>query len=99
MKWTRKQKLLRKGEREKGRKGDAFSPAPFPPFSPAQTGHYITHTHVFRACGRKKQFTKRLAQEAINHFNRTKRGRHGNAEALRAYPCPHCNHWHLTKDL
>jgi len=52
-----------------------------------------------RMCTGKTAYDKRGAQTAINHFNRTRRGRHGNAEALRAYVCPYCGSWHLTSNV
>ena len=49
-------------------------------------------------CGSKKRLPdKRAAQTAINQFNSRGHGRHGRPEWLRAYPCPICEGWHLTK--
>lgn len=85
MKWPRKYK------REIGR----------PAAGAGDTAPYQsdTHHHRFRVCGRKRRFSKRQALEQINIFNRKRRGRHGNAEALTAYACPFCPHWHLTKEI
>jgi len=47
-------------------------------------------------CERKNRYDKRGARSAINRFKKV-RGRHGRPEALRAYPCPFCAGWHLTK--
>jgi hypothetical protein len=42
--------------------------------------------------------SKRDAMTALNKFSRGRgRGRHGRPEHLRAYPCPICRGWHLTK--
>ena len=42
------------------------------------------------ACQRKNCYTKKEAKSALNAARR--RGE----KKLRAYPCPHCNGWHLT---
>lgn len=48
-----------------------------------------------RACARKNAYTDRKhAQAAIKHMR--KEGRR-TAYRLRAYHCPVCNQWHLTK--
>lgn len=39
---------------------------------------------------------KRDVQTFINRAHRL-RGRRGRALALRPYPCPICNGWHVTK--
>jgi hypothetical protein len=50
-----------------------------------------------RMCSDKTRYAdKRDAQTAMNKF-KTKRGRHGRPERLRAYACPLCRGWHLTK--
>jgi hypothetical protein len=49
-----------------------------------------------KMCVGKVPYDKRGAQTQINFFNRTRRGRHGNCEALRMYSCPYCGQWHLT---
>lgn len=56
--------------------------------------------HDTIACNGKARYdSKKEAMSVINHFLRTKRGRHGSPEALRCYPCPKCgNGWHLTKE-
>lgn len=47
-------------------------------------------------CESKARYDKRGARTLLNAFAR-KRGRHGRPENLRAYPCPFCAGWHLTK--
>jgi hypothetical protein len=47
-------------------------------------------------CERKRRYDKRGARSEINRFT-NQRGRHGRPEKLRAYPCPVCAGWHLTK--
>ena len=39
---------------------------------------------------------KKAAVTALNHQKKN-RGRHGRPDGLRAYPCPYCRGWHLTK--
>jgi hypothetical protein len=47
-------------------------------------------------CERKSRYDKRGARTTLNDFAK-KRGRHGRPDNLRAYPCPFCAGWHLTK--
>ena len=49
-----------------------------------------------RMCERKRRYDRRDARTAINAFAK-QRGRHGRPANLRAYPCPFCAGWHLTK--
>lgn len=50
----------------------------------------------FTMCEAKHRYDLRGARTVINLFANV-RGRHGRPEALRAYPCPFCDGWHLTK--
>lgn len=53
----------------------------------------------FRMCESKMRYRdKRDALTAVNSFRRN-RGRHGRPNALRAYACPICKGWHLTKKV
>jgi len=53
-----------------------------------------------KMCGSKRRFEdKKEATTFINFFRRTGRGRHGRPDDLRAYPCPNCRGWHLTKEV
>ena len=53
--------------------------------------------HADSMCESKVRYAdKKAVQSAINAFA-NKRGRHGRPNALRAYPCPLCKGWHLTK--
>lgn len=47
-------------------------------------------------CERKLRYDKRGARTMINAFAK-QRGRHGRPDNLRAYSCPFCTGWHLTK--
>jgi hypothetical protein len=49
-------------------------------------------------CESKNRYDKRGARTMLNAFARS-RGRHGRPENLRAYPCPFCAGWHLTKTV
>ena len=50
----------------------------------------------WRMCQSKRCYDRRGARSQINLFARV-RGRHGRPEGLRAYSCPFCGGWHLTK--
>ena len=52
----------------------------------------------WRMCECKRRYDRRGARSEINRFANV-RGRHGRPEALRAYSCPFCGGWHLTKDF
>ena len=47
-------------------------------------------------CERKNRYDRRGARTMINYFNKL-RGRHGRPDGLRAYQCPFCSGWHVTK--
>ena len=47
-------------------------------------------------CERKLRYDRRGARTMINAFAK-QRGRHGRPDTLRAYPCPFCAGWHVTK--
>lgn len=47
--------------------------------------------------GKFRYADKKAVQTFLNQFHRTSRGRHGRPEKLRAYHCPDCNGWHVTK--
>ncbi len=49
-----------------------------------------------RMCECKRRYDRRGARSEINQFAKF-RGRHGRPQRLRAYPCPFCGGWHLTK--
>ena len=49
-----------------------------------------------RSCGKQRYADKKSAVTKINALKKA-RGRHGRPEWLRAYPCPDCGGWHLTK--
>jgi hypothetical protein len=51
---------------------------------------------VEHSCGKRRYMNKRDAITSRNHQLR-KRGRHSRPMDLRAYPCPSCKGWHLTK--
>lgn len=58
---------------------------------------YHRRKHADSMCESKLRYRdKRDAQTAINAFA-NRRGRHGRPDSLRAYPCPICRGWHLTK--
>lgn len=49
-------------------------------------------------CGKMRYDDKKSAITQMN-FCLRRRGRHGRAQKLRAYHCPDCNGWHLTKQV
>jgi hypothetical protein len=56
-----------------------------------------TQSRLFwAACGKNRYPDKKSARTALNACLR-QRGRHGRPEWLRAYHCPDCLGWHLTK--
>jgi len=58
---------------------------------------HFTDDQRMRMCGNKTRYAdKKAARTAINCAMRN-RGRHGRPNSLRAYPCPLCRGWHLTK--
>lgn len=49
-------------------------------------------------CEGKARYNKKAALSAVNRRTRGRSEyRHNRPDFLRAYPCPHCNGWHLTK--
>lgn len=48
------------------------------------------------ACWRKRGYTKRELQTWLNRYKTHKR-RYRSEGELRAYKCPHCEFYHLTK--
>lgn len=50
--------------------------------------------NTWAMCGAKQRYDKK---SALTQINRIMRGRHNKCESLRAYPCPHCSGWHITK--
>jgi hypothetical protein len=58
-------------------------------------------------CGKVRYGDRKAAQTEINSLRhrdqRTskhhRRGRRGRVKALRAYACPDCNGWHITKQV
>ena len=57
----------------------------------------LDHEQRQRMCAAKVRYgDKRAAVTAMNLALRN-RGRHGRPNSLRAYPCPVCRGWHLTK--
>jgi hypothetical protein len=52
--------------------------------------------HRAKMCKEKRRYDKKGAQSVLNAFRRH-RGSHGRPENLRAYECPYCHGWHLTK--
>lgn len=56
-------------------------------------------SRLTKMCLSKRRYEdKRAAQTALNAFEK-KRGRHGRPDQLRAYACPECQGWHLTKQV
>jgi len=51
---------------------------------------------AWRMCLRKSRYDLKGARTMINAFSQH-RGRHGRPEGLRAYSCPRCHGWHVTK--
>jgi len=47
-------------------------------------------------CGKHGYPDKKAIKTVINKLQKV-RGRHGRPESFRAYHCPDCNLWHLTK--
>jgi hypothetical protein len=56
----------------------------------------LSGASLARACGKLRYPDKKAAVTFLNSF-RHERGRHGRPEWLRAYPCPDCGGWHVTK--
>jgi len=55
-------------------------------------------TATATACNGKRRYDdKKAAVSEINRFRKTRRGAHGGPEDLRAYACPLCKSWHLSK--
>lgn len=53
-------------------------------------------TSLYKMCGGKARYEdKKAAISAINHVMRGHRK--NRPDNLRAYPCPNCRGWHLTK--
>lgn len=51
------------------------------------------------ACASKRFFPDKRAAVSAMKVAMKKRGRHGRAEALRAYACGNCGGWHHTKKM
>lgn len=51
-----------------------------------------------KTCGKTRYARVKDVRTALNAMAGV-RGRRGRAEELRAYPCPKCHGWHLTKQL
>lgn len=49
-----------------------------------------------KMCFSKRRYDRRGVRSVLNCFSRV-RGRHGRPEGLRAYACPLCCGWHVTK--
>jgi hypothetical protein len=57
---------------------------------------HIQKRHAFTAmCATKVRYSKREAQAAINRIMHGHR--RNRPDTLRAYHCPFCDGWHLTK--
>jgi len=50
-------------------------------------------------CTGKRRFADKRAAVSALKLAMKKRGRHGRAEKLRIYDCPHCGGKHFTKQL
>lgn len=50
-----------------------------------------------RMCGDKNHYDDKKAAVSAKNKALRNRGRHGRPDSLRAYPCPLCHGWHLTK--
>jgi hypothetical protein len=57
---------------------------------------YFEPEAEWRMCLSKSRYDLKGARTMMNAFSRH-RGRHGRPDGLRAYCCPRCNGWHVTK--
>ena len=50
-------------------------------------------------CDSKTRYSDKKSAMTVLNFTMKLRGRRGRALRLRAYACPCCNGWHLTKQI